>query len=177
MGVLLMVSKFPGERLWNPLWPVALPVAICLLDVAATLYGQPEAYWQGQYGKTIEENPLGKVFLEFHPWAFAIGALVWAGCFAAFILVAPRRLALDASLLITAGHTIGTCSWFSRIFHLWFLADVVFCLAVLVLSVPLWRARLNASLPPEESTSLAPPKILPAPDRTRLVEAILNTPQ
>jgi hypothetical protein len=95
-------------------WLPALPLAACAADVALTLHGQPESYWQGDYGSVIEGNPIPRWFLEVHPLAFAGLVLAWVGTIVVGLRVLPRRWAVTASLAIVFGHTVGAASWLLR---------------------------------------------------------------
>jgi hypothetical protein len=138
---IIMEWRQPRPR--NPLWFVALPVALCLTDMAATLRGQPDAYWQGNYNDPVEMNLVAWVALRLHPGVFLAGGLAWVVAFAVFIRCAPRRQALLAGLALIVGHAIGTSSWFPRIFPFWFLVGVAFWLVTLVLALPTGLAWLR----------------------------------
>jgi hypothetical protein len=124
----------------NPLWFIVLPVTLCLTDLAATLRGQSAAYWSGDYSDLIEGNLVAWVALRLHPWLFLAGGIVWIVAFCLFIRWAPRRWSLLACLALILGHTIGTSSWFPRLFPLWFLVAIGFWAITLVLALPTWRA-------------------------------------
>jgi hypothetical protein len=98
-------------RVRNPVALALLPAAVCLLDVALTLHGQPAAYWQGDYSQANEGNPLPRLFLEAHPLAFVAGVVGWVVFCVTFLLVAPRRLAILAWQALLLGHTVGASSW------------------------------------------------------------------
>jgi hypothetical protein len=125
----------------NPLWLPLLPAAVCLADVALTLCGQPEAYWQGDFGTANEGNPLPRLFLELHPLAFAAGVLAYLACLTAFLLLAPRRWAVIVGLAIISGHTVGAASWLLRIEPSGPWLAGAFLAVVVPLAVPTWRAR------------------------------------
>ena len=99
------------HRIRNPIGLPLLPIAVCLLDVALTLYGQPNSYWQGDYGTVLEGNPVPRYFLEIHPLAFAVLVVFWITCFSVAILFLPRGWATRARRLIVIGHSIGAISW------------------------------------------------------------------
>jgi hypothetical protein len=126
----------------NPAWLVALPLALCLTDLAVTLYGQSPRYWRGHFDDVLEDNPIGWVFLRWHPWAFALGVLVWAASFAAVIRYGSRPLALTACLALIVGHTMGTCSWLPIFLPFWVGVGVGagFWLITVILAWPTWQA-------------------------------------
>lgn len=96
-------------------WLCLPPVAFALLDYILTLTGQPAAYWDGNYEAAEEGNPLARVFLVWHPWAFVFLGAAWL----ALICLALRRLppatAKLTCLLITFAHAVGASSWLWRL--------------------------------------------------------------
>ena len=55
------------ERLW---W--CLPaIVLCATDGLLTLWGQPQAYWSGNFASINEDHPVAAWFLSLHPLAFA----------------------------------------------------------------------------------------------------------
>ncbi len=135
-----MIREWRQPRPKNPLWFAALPAALCLTDLAATLRGQPDTYWEGNYHNPLELNLLAWVALRLHPGVFVAGGFAWIVIFALFIRSAPRGQALLAGLALIAGHAIGTSSWFPWIFRSWFLVGIVFWLVTLMLALPTWFA-------------------------------------
>src|SRR3954447_24772294 len=95
----------PRTRLCLP------PLAACALDVGMTLQGQPPEYWAGEYALARELNPLAAVFLRYHPAAFALLAVAWAGTFCLAIRLLPRGLAFVTAFGLTFGHSLGAGSW------------------------------------------------------------------
>lgn len=47
---------------------IALPCVLALLDIAATLLGQPPGYWQGDRSAVLDANPLVRMALGYSPW-------------------------------------------------------------------------------------------------------------
>ena len=81
------------------------------LDISFTLAGQSADYWSGHYALVNERSPTFNQWLQVHPAAFALGAIVWAGIFVGIILLLPDVLALIMSIAVTLGHTVGAATW------------------------------------------------------------------
>ena len=58
------------NRRLNRLWLCAPFLIVALIDAGITLYGQSEAYWQGQYSDPNELFSIFAIALYFGPLAF-----------------------------------------------------------------------------------------------------------
>ena len=92
-------------------WLLLPAVIVYAVDVALTLLGQPDAFWQGDYGLAVEGNPLAYPLLAYSPWLFAGAALVWGVLFSAVVLLWHHRAAEWLAVLNTVGHTFGGACW------------------------------------------------------------------
>lgn len=95
-------------------WLCVAPLVACVCDVALTLQGQDECYWQGDYGEALESNPLAHPFLACHPLIFVAGTLVYAITFMSILRFWKHRLSIVLSFLLTFGHAIGSATWLAR---------------------------------------------------------------
>jgi hypothetical protein len=90
------------------------PLALCVLDFALTLHGQPRAYWQGNVGAVREASPEVRRLLVVGPFAVTGALLLWILAIATLLLLLPRAAAMFLAVGVTLGHTLGAASWISR---------------------------------------------------------------
>jgi hypothetical protein len=125
-----------GRRKW---WLCVAPVCVCLIDVAATLYYQPAAYWSGQFDQVSELSPIDRWMLMQHPLAFAGWVVTWMTGFSVVIRYVPTPISLIAALALMFGNAAGTNSWLSsRIPNGFWICYALF-LAIAALVVITWR--------------------------------------
>jgi hypothetical protein len=103
------------------LWLCAAPAILCVLDNALTLYGQPPEYWQGDYQRANEGNPVERWFFHLHPGVFVAGTFLWVLLFVALIVALPWRAAKVLSLGVALGHVVGANAWLWQEFALYWL--------------------------------------------------------
>jgi hypothetical protein len=96
------------------LWLALPPVLLCVADAALTLRGQPREYWQGDFSRVLEFNPLGHVLLAYHPWAFAAGVAVYLVFFLILMQLLTRRWIILLTFVLSIGHAIGGAGWLAR---------------------------------------------------------------
>jgi len=101
----------------NTFWLLLPPIAMCLLDNGITLYGQSNAYWNGNYADVNELSPSFAHFLSIHPLAFLGAVLLWIVIFSTLILLLPEKLALMLMVAIVIAHMAGAASWLVYRFH------------------------------------------------------------
>jgi hypothetical protein len=95
------------QRVW---W--CLPATVlCGADGLLTLWGQPEAYWLGDYAVIREGHPVAAWFLSRHPLVFAAAGVPYLLLVALVVVCLPRRWALLAAVGVAAGHTLGAVLW------------------------------------------------------------------
>jgi hypothetical protein len=95
------------ERVW---W--CLPAAVlCAADGLLTLWGQPAAYWSGDYAVVNEGHPMAAWFLSRHPLAFAAAGVPYLLLVALVVACLPRPWALLAAVGVAAGHAVGAAMW------------------------------------------------------------------
>lgn len=130
----------PARRWWLCLPPLVAFTA----DVVATLQGQPDEYWAGDYQQVLEGNPIPRWLLEISPWVAVAAGAVWAAIFA--LIVRYWRYGKWVAVLITAGHTFGACTWLIRFgWPGWVVVVLVFGLTVQVWG---WCRRSGEPRPP-----------------------------
>src|SRR5262245_22594461 len=114
------------------LWPA--PVLLCLLDKGLTLWGQPPAYWAGDYARAAEGNPITRWCLEQHPAAYAAESILWVALFCALIAALPWLRANPVSLGVALGHVVGSATWLWGWFDLYcfFPGFLLACSALIV---------------------------------------------
>jgi hypothetical protein len=96
------------------LWLAMPPVLLCVADAALTLWGQPREYWQGDFSRVLEFNPLGHVLLAYHPWAFAVGVAGYLAIFLILTQLLTRRWMILLTFALSIGHVIGGAGWLAR---------------------------------------------------------------
>jgi len=84
------------------------PLALCLLDYALTLHGQPAAYWGGD-SAVSELSPETRRLLANGVLASAAGLALWIAVVIGLLLLLPRPAALFVA--VTIGHTVGATTW------------------------------------------------------------------
>lgn len=143
------------------------PIAFTILDATLTLAGQSSAYWGGVYTQVNEGSPAFHHLLTIHPWAFALGTLVWIGAFVALILLLPDTLALILSIATTFGHAVGAATWILWQFRYSYQAcNALFLLSAIALGLGIrwgWHAA-----PPQDDR----PALLSAPWRWAIVAVL-----
>jgi hypothetical protein len=102
------------------------PIALCALDMGLTLFGQPEAYWAGDYSAVREQSPSFAHYLSIHPAVFCAAAALWIIIFSLLILLLPEMLALLLSVAVTIGHMAGAATWLIYRFNVYQLFNVLF---------------------------------------------------
>lgn len=130
------------------------PVVLTCLDAALTLLGQSPEYWAGDYSRVNEGSPTFNQLLSHHPLSFIAGIAVWMIVYIGLILLSPQTLALAMSIVVTLGHTLGSCTWLLYRFHFGYQACLGLCaLAAMALATGIrwgWRAE-----PKEDCTAVA----------------------
>ena len=131
-------------------WLSLPPVLACVADVTVTLVCQDPDYWRGRYDLALEGNPVARLFLAYHPLAFAalvvtyIAGIVWV------VGWWPRPLAISAAVLLTFSHSVGVASWCVGILGSgvagWGMAAAVFVAAERMLHWTWPRLELEARL-------------------------------
>jgi hypothetical protein len=101
------------------LWLLLPPTALCVLDFGLTLYGQPDAYWQGNLNAVNELSPSFAGFLSMGPPVFIAAILLWIAIYSILIVLLPERLALTLVIAIVLGHMTGAASWLAYRFQLY----------------------------------------------------------
>jgi hypothetical protein len=82
-----------------------------MLDVALTLYGQPAAYWAGDYARTTEWAAFYRRLYAVHPAAGVGGHLLWVGLVGGLLVLLPEAPAVVFALAVAFGHTWGASTW------------------------------------------------------------------
>jgi hypothetical protein len=82
-----------------------------MIDHALTLFGQPNAYWQGDPEAVRELSPELRRLLMAGVIAATAGSVVWMAAVTGLLLLLPRPAALFFALAVTIGHTVGATTW------------------------------------------------------------------
>ena len=115
------------------LWLIAPPIVLCCLDFGLTLYGQSDAYWNGNYSQIIEISPSFGKYLSVHPLAFVGAALLWIAIFSALIAILPEKAAMTMSICVVLGHMTGAASWLAYRFGSYQSCNALFVLTSIVI--------------------------------------------
>ena len=99
------------DRAWQRLLLCVPPITLCAFDGCMTLWGQPAAYWAGDYATVQEGNPLAAWFLAVHPLAFAAAGVPYVVLVAGAILWLPWRWSEAAAVLVSLSHMVGVIAW------------------------------------------------------------------
>jgi hypothetical protein len=123
------------QRLW---W--CLPAAVlCAADGLLTLWGQPEAYWSGDFAKAREGHPVAAWFLTRHPLLFAAAGVPYLLLVAVAVMRLPRRVAAVLAAGVAAGHAFAVAAWCWTLFREPLLVLVPAALVVVGFAVFAWR--------------------------------------
>jgi hypothetical protein len=99
------------------LW-IFLPILIpYIFDIALTLIGQPEQYWQGNYQAVNEANPISHWFLAKHPVVYILYSIARFLGYGLFIAILPLKLSKIVSIYLILAHTIGAHGWAKNVFY------------------------------------------------------------
>jgi hypothetical protein len=79
---------------------------LCAADGLITLWGQPAAYWSGEFRVVREGNPLAAWFLTVHPLAFVAAAVPYLLVVVGTIMLLPQRWAAAVAIGIAATHAL-----------------------------------------------------------------------
>jgi hypothetical protein len=83
-----------------------------LLDTGLRLCAQPEAYWAGNYHRTLAEGtPFVYALYTWHPLAAVAGYALWAAIIAGLLVLLPECLAVILALATGVGHIGGAYTW------------------------------------------------------------------
>lgn len=96
-------------------WLWICPTIFAITDATLTLSGQTTRYWAGHFNEVRELNPIGRILLEFHPFAFAAGILAWIVLFSILILYFKRFIAKWITLSILIAHAFGAATWLYQV--------------------------------------------------------------
>ena len=87
------------------------PILFFAVDMGMTLWGQPAAYWAGDYSKVNEASPALESWLRVSPLAFVAGCAGIALAAIALVVLLPDVLALVASIAGVMGGAFGASTW------------------------------------------------------------------
>lgn len=102
-------------------------IALYVLDISFTMFGQPAKYWDGERSAVIEANPLAHRLLQEGPGWFAGLAVIWGTFLGCLVMLWPSRIAVGMAIFTTVAHAVGSASWFVR------LGDIGWALAAIYL--------------------------------------------
>ncbi len=92
---------------------------MAVMDLGATLFFQPAAYWEGDRHHAVEWNPVLLVAMWIHPGAVLIVALATYAAVMALTRILPAAITADGIIFLTLGHAAGACGWLYRHQHFW----------------------------------------------------------
>lgn len=93
------------------LWSCMPPTLLCAADGLITLWGQPDAYWSGEFRVVCEANPLAAWLLAVHPVAFAVAGVPYLLVVTGTIMVLPRNWAAAVAVGIALSHAFAVAVW------------------------------------------------------------------
>ena len=119
----------------NKLW-LCLPfILVFLCDGSITLYGQPEAYWAGNYSLANEAFPAFNWALQQHPLVFVLQSLCWVTVFCLLILMLPDFASEVLSFALVQGHTWGVMTWLVYTLQLNYYLCLLYFLGIAIVQV------------------------------------------
>jgi energy-coupling factor transporter transmembrane protein EcfT len=107
-----------------------------LFDVGATIYFQPQDYWQVSYKLTTEMSPIGMVLMRIHPVAFLVFMFAYIIVVMLLVFWLPIPWHRIIALALVVGHTAGVYSW---IRHRSYWAVIVIFILVAAFTVFSWQ--------------------------------------
>lgn len=120
---------------------IILPSILSLMDVVATLLGQPAAYWQGDLELATDANRLVREALQLSPWLSLPAWLAWVGMITVVMLWSPSKWRNLAYTFFCLMHLCLVWAWITK----WSLmAGVAFSL-IAIFVVRLMRFQLRDS--------------------------------
>ena len=127
--------QFNANKLW-----LCLPfILVFLCDGSITLYGQPAAYWAGDFSLANEAFPAFNWALQQHPGVFILQSLAWAVVFCLLILLLPDFLSEVTCVALVQGHTWGVMTWLVYTLQLNYYLCLLFFLCIAIVLVFCYR--------------------------------------
>ncbi|MFT6861910.1 MAG: hypothetical protein ACJAVK_000463 [Akkermansiaceae bacterium] len=111
---------------------LAAPFLLSLLDLAVTLYFQPESYWNGDRATVVEGNPIARFAFAIHPLLIIPGLLGWYALVIPLILKTPAWIGLRVHTFLVGGHLVAVAGWLIRYEE----HGVIFAAVVWIIAVP-----------------------------------------
>lgn len=133
----------------------ATPLLLFVVDISLTLYGQPTAYWAGDYGAAREGSPEVRRVMQIHPTLLFVMIAVWMSVIVLLVQLLPRLLAELFSVATTIAHTACAAQWLKYHFTFPYQLTIATSIAagcLIVLSLRAGRAQ------PEE-TEISPTRL------------------
>ncbi|MBY0522919.1 MAG: hypothetical protein K2R98_05955 [Gemmataceae bacterium] len=116
------------------------PLILRMFDYGLTLFGQPAAYWGGNFAYADEGSPVLHWGLQQHPLMFVAVAVAITAPMIMFILCWPRKPAAVLAAFIMLAHITGVASWILTS-PLW---GPVACFALVLFSLSVMEASEEA---------------------------------
>jgi energy-coupling factor transporter transmembrane protein EcfT len=107
-----------------------------LFDVWATMYFQPQDYWQVSYELTTEMSPIGMILMRIHPAAFLVFMLAYIIVVTLLVFWLPVPWNRIIALALVVGHTAGVYSW---VRHRSYWAVIGIFIVVAAITVYSWQ--------------------------------------
>ncbi|MDA7922493.1 hypothetical protein N9B73_12115 [Verrucomicrobiales bacterium] len=126
--------RIPIDRSGAHLIP--LPSILAFSDIAATLYFQPKAYWEGVPDSALDANPLVRIALNISPLLSIPAAAAWFALICLTMLTLPPLWRQRFYLFLCIAHLIFVWGWIIR----WnFVHGITFTLLAAVIAVIMRR--------------------------------------
>lgn len=93
---------------------LAMPFLLSLIDLAVTLYFQPEDYWRGNRSVVIEGNPIARWAFSAHPLMIVPGFVGWYALVIPLIFKTPAWIGLRVHVFLVLGHGVTISGWLLR---------------------------------------------------------------
>lgn len=93
---------------------IYLPSILALADIAATLVGQPDSYWRGDYTAAHDANPAVVFALGISPWLSLPAAVLWVALIAFLMLYTSPLWRRRIYLFLCISHFVFVAGWIIR---------------------------------------------------------------
>lgn len=121
-------------------WWLLLPLWLAFgADLALTLGGQPDCYWNGDRTSAVEANPVAHLLLSFDPLLFVAIATLWPAIVSTLVFWLPIASAGWLSALASVLHVIGAATWLTRFSSYGWLVAIAFLAIAAEFSWWCWR--------------------------------------
>lgn len=85
-----------------------------LIDIGATIFGQPAQYWEGNLHVANERNPIGSLFMTNHMSGLFIISAIWIVVIVILGYYLPGKISKIFLLFVLIAHSWGASSWIPK---------------------------------------------------------------